>query len=218
MDDKEYQRKMEEHNQEVQARMSGRNDSGTLAGSKGVQQHQANNSGSGGGSCFPSDADVMTPTGWRKISNLSSGDRVIAIDREGRRHSRQVLRVREYRPAPILEVRTSGESVAVTPSHSLLTECGWRRVADLRQGDALLQIAGDHSLQRVTVQSVNATGRFEPVFNLVVESDYTFVVRGCLAHSFSYLRLVRIFAWEAKQRIARMVVGPVRASRRASEA
>lgn len=25
MDDKEYQRKMEEHNQEVQARMSGRN-------------------------------------------------------------------------------------------------------------------------------------------------------------------------------------------------
>jgi len=193
------QERQERHNQEVAARESGRNDSGTQAGSHGVSQHEANqshNQPTTGGSCFPGYTPVLTPKGWKNISQLDVGDEVMSFNERGHLRCKEILRVKRHKPCRILTVRTEGDSFDSTISHSIMTSRGWLTVGKLKNGDVISQVDRNQKIQSSVVTSIEDNQHVEVVFNLIVSGDYTFVTKGCVAHSFTHFRLMRIMASE----------------------
>jgi len=191
------QERQERHNQEVAARESGRNDSGTQAGAHGVSQHEANqphNQSSTG--CFPSYTPVLTPKGWKNISQLYVGDEVMSFNEHGQLRCKEILRVKRHKPCRILTVHTEGDSFDSTASHSIMTNHGWLTVGKLKNGDVILQVDRNQKIQSSLITSIEDSQHVEVVFNLIVSGDYTFVTKGCVAHSFTHLRLMRIMASE----------------------
>lgn len=193
MNDAERQ---ERHNQEVAARESGRNDSGTQAGSHGASQHNSSNATSTGSSCFPSYTQILTPIGWQDITQLNTGDDVMSLNRQGEIQKRRILRVKEYQPNQIVTVHTDGDSFDTTRSHSIMTQRGWVTVAQLQAGDVITQMNQRQQFETQVISAVENNGKTEPVFNLIVQGNYTFIVKGCVAHSFTYFKVFRMITHE----------------------
>lgn len=193
----EQERRQERHNQEVAARESGRNDSGTQAGSHGVSQHEANQShNQSRGACFPGYTPVLTPNGWKNISQLDVGDEVMSFNEHGQLRCKEILRVKRHKPCSILTVHTNGDSFDATVSHSIMTNRGWLTVGKLKNGDVISQVDQNQKIQSSVISSIDDSQHVEAVFNLIVSGNYTFVVKGCVAHSFTHFRLMRIMASE----------------------
>lgn len=150
--------------------------------------------GGGGGkkTCFVGSTPILTPDGWRPISELRQGDPVVSYDETaGTSSVRQVKRLREHKPVNIWEVHLVEHEgpISTTRSHTFLTNRGWRRTSQLRPGDVMTTVAGHEAV----VASVVETGRVAPVFNLLTEVEHTFVAHGCVAHNFTYFRRVRVW-------------------------
>lgn len=150
----------------------------------------------GGGSCFVGSAEVLTPSGPLPIVELQAGDVVVAYDQNLRgTRFRRITERREHGPVRIWELHLEGRSfpIRTTRAHTFLTARGWRRVSELKKGDVLIALGREE-----VVESIKATGVTEPVFNLVVGGECTFVVEGCVVHCFSYFRGIRIW-WQRNQ-------------------
>ena len=117
MDDKEYRRKMDEHNAEVRARETGQHD-GSAAGARGVQQHRMNNpqptGHSGPGSCFTGRSLVMTRCGWKRIDSIEKGDTVLSFDYgSSRLVERMVIKKLKHSPATVWKLSVAGKDKPV---------------------------------------------------------------------------------------------------------
>jgi len=172
-----------------------------MAGAKGVEQHKANNPKhtlNSNTSCFPKCTQILSPGGWRTIGDLIAGDHVISIGRDRESHVREVLRLKRHRPASLVKIFTGDYSFKATLAHSVMTSKGWKTVRRLRIGDELGQLneQGDFIFEQVS--SIDHHAGIEPVFNIIVEKDYTFVVRGCIAHSFTGLRNLQMALSESR--------------------
>lgn len=164
------------------------------------QFRKAGNGGGGGSSCFPGDALVRTATGWKQIRNIEPGTKVTALDEDGRFVEREVLRKKTHGKSEIREVRdTTGATIfRATGSHSVLTKAGWKRVDRLKKGDVVVSYEEDNKTQ-VTQVGINVeVGSEENVYNLVVAGEFTFLVKGCTAHSFTNARELQVSLWRAK--------------------
>ena len=75
-----------------------------------------------------------------------------------------------------------------------MTSRGWLTVGKLKNGDVISQVNGNKKIQSCVVTSIEDSLHVEAVFNLIVSGDYTFVTKGCVAHSFTHFRLMRIIA------------------------
>lgn len=145
--------------------------------------------------CFPGDVLVHTPNGLRRIVELKAGDEVLTYSTRSHRTSiRRVKRKKHYAPSTIINL-TFGDCalpLRVTGSHSLLSESGsWRKARDLSIGDSLLTI-WEGSIRSKKIIAVSSCD-LAPVFNLIVEDNYTFIVdEGYVAHSYSYARWIRM--------------------------
>lgn len=140
--------------------------------------------------CFPGWIEVATPSGCRPVVDLRMGDEVWAWSaREGKRVSSRVTARLAYPPARIWRIDVNGlaGSVFTTAHHCFLSTEGWVRTRDLCAGQRILTAKG---ISRY-IESVSATGRVEPVYNLHVAFEHTFIVDELVAHSFTNLRRLR---------------------------
>ncbi len=167
-----------------------------------------NNSGGGGGGCFTSDTKVKTADGWKEIHLINEGDGVISINNDGQLATRKVLRKKMHLNRRTLRVQTNNSSFGVTEIHSIKTANGnWKRVGQLNVDDVLTHLDDNDQVAEQTIQCIEK-GCSETVYNLIVEGDYTFIVDGCIAHSFTYFRASRIFYYELVRFMSGTVIPP----------
>ena len=144
-------------------------------------------------SCFPSDAKVLTPSGWKAIRQIQAGEFVVSIDPASSRLSaRRVVRRIDHERAQIWEISIEGRDsqIRTTCSHRFLSTKGWVQAHQLKRGDELILI--DENGQREgTVLAVAPTLGFECVHNLRTETDHNFIVDGAVAHNFVRFPLIR---------------------------
>jgi hypothetical protein len=174
--------------------VAGERSSGCMScGGKGWVTDNSSDSGGGRTDCFPGDALVLTPSGYRRIDQLVTGTRIIGVDSSGTATEAVVKRHVPHRPHPILQVRSTipGLSFFATKRHPVLTERGWVRISQLRPGDLVHHLSNNGRIVTHAVESVVKTERIEPVYNIVVDGEHTFAVQGCIAHSFVHFRLLR---------------------------
>lgn len=145
----------------------------------------------GGESCFPRGTKVRTAAGEKPIESIAVGDAVLAATESGELVSRRVVRKFAGRASGVLTLDLGGgQSIRVTPSHTLLTDRGWKQVRSLRVGDRIRI-----STERMTsarIHGAQGSANSEDVFNLVVEGESTFLADGVVANSFTVGRYVRM--------------------------
>lgn len=150
----------------------------------------------GAGGCFAGYSKVLTPSGWKEICSVEPGDEVISLDSNGLLCNRAVLKKISHKNKRTLEIEVGATRINVTPIHSVQTSTGkWKHIGSLKQGESIKYIdskmlLADHKI--VHIRKCDS----EYVFNLIVEDNFNFIVEGCVAHSFSYLKSIRSTAYK----------------------
>lgn len=190
----------------VGGRMVPPSEAGTQASKEAERIRNSGGGGvsGGGGSCFPGDALILTPSGWQSMRQISNGMSVASLGSNGCVVHNKVLKKKAYGISQILEIEgIDGQRLfKATAGHSVLSSSGWRRVGKLTPGEKLTSYDRDGKRREDVVGSVLITQTPEEVFNLVVAGDYNFIVKGCTAHSFTYFRTVRMAYWTARSWLA----------------
>lgn len=154
------------------------------------------------GGCFPAETKILTPNGWKRIVDLSRSSLVLSRDSNNNLRTSRVVRFVEHAPRKTLAVSLSDKtSFSATRVHSILTGRGWLRVGQLRRGDKVYRFDSDGKLSNGSVLSVTSNENLEQVYNLVIGENFTFIVQGCVAHSFTYFRSLRMFSYRALERL-----------------
>lgn len=170
--------------------------------------------GGGGGSCFPPDTKIGTPSGWTNIQDLAEGDLVWVPARNGTLQTREILKAKTYGYTDIYRIVGPGGDLLfrASASHSVRTLDGWKRVSDLDTNDTLISydIFGTR-VERPVTDRPQFCSR-EPVYNLVVDADFTFIVEGCFAHTFTNARSLQMAFWRVRSKL--LGFSPVRWSKR----
>ena len=166
--------------------------------------------GGGGNGCFPAGTSIATPEGACDIALLSKGDLVLAVDiHTGQIRKRKILKIAVHGANRIWVLRFSdGSAIRTTAVHSFLVEGSWKKASQIRGGDTLA-VSSPHGLRDKTVVVSEATESVETVYNLIVDGDFNFIADGILAHSFTYLRALKVAIWSRayRWRPARINVG-----------
>jgi hypothetical protein len=139
----------------------------------------------------------MTAAGLRRIDALDQGDDVYAFcDATNQIVERKIEKHVVHSAARIWEILIldADQPIGTTGCHLFLTRRGWKRTRQLRPGDFLH--TGDGWAK---IQSVQVTTRIEPVYNLIVDGDLTFIADGVVAHSFAYFRVLRTWLHRRKR-------------------
>lgn len=156
-----------------------------------------NSSSGGGGGCFTGETKVKTLNGWKEIHSIKKGDEVFSINREGELSLKAVLSTKMHSNCKTLRISTDKGIFGVTSVHSVqLPNNQWSQVSKLSEGDSIYCLGHDSSLMRAKIQLIEEGG-CETVYNLIVEGNYTFITNGCVAHSFTYFREIRVLMCNA---------------------
>ncbi len=132
-----------------------------------------------GGNCFVAGTPVWTPTGERRIEDITRGDMVLSRDEAtGDVHASRVTRTFTRGAASLVDVVLASEDgrrdrVRVTPEHPFWTrDRGWTSARELTAEEALLDAEGHevHMVSR-TELPMEAT-----VYNFEVEQTHTYFV------------------------------------------
>lgn len=146
-------------------------------------------------SCFSGSSPVLTPTGWRHISNLQPGDFVLSLSLPRLTLEVETVTRRHDHPiAQIWEIHIAGTSspISTTRHHPFLTHQGWVSACQLKPGQILIDM-GSCSKMDQRVRTAVKTERFEPVHNLITTGSHTYVVSGFVVHNFVFARGIRTF-------------------------
>ena len=137
--------------------------------------------------CFPYAALVETPYGPLHIGDLAVGQSVLSYN-DGQFIPRQIIKKIECPPMKVTKVEfDEGYPLRSTWNHVFLTDSGWRRLEKITVGTKLIRANGSSR----TVKNVMVSNECKPVFNLYTVGEHNFVVDGCIAHNFSFLRSLR---------------------------
>lgn len=132
-----------------------------------------------GGGCFPAGERVLTPAGEVPIESLKVGDEVMSFDQSGRIGVSKVEVVHYHECDVVYRVRFWGGEFRVTPNHWVLNQYGsFAEVGTMRIGDALVDQLGH--LRPIIEMFYEAQ---EPVYNLTVTPDHTFIAGGIRVHN-----------------------------------
>src|SRR5437667_12080755 len=83
--------------------------------------------------CVPSKQVVNAVGGAKPAREVKVGDRLWTLD-QGYLKETGVTQVTSRKTREIVEVRTTGGSIRLTPDHPLMTESGWQEAQDLGPG------------------------------------------------------------------------------------
>lgn len=145
-----------------------------------------------GSTCFSFDTKISTPTGLQNIVDLKQGDKVVSISLSGQTTNQRVLKKVCHKADYIWKIElVDGKIISTTKSHSFLLETGWKKASEIVAGDNILGKGGNtHS-----VKKSYQTQELQPVFNLIIDGNYTFIANGVQVHSFTHFRVLRMFFW-----------------------
>ncbi len=123
---------------------------------------------------FSADTDVATPEGDRDISEIETGDRVLAYDEAtGKLGSYEVTHVWIHDDPVILYLKIGDEVVVTTPDHPFYTrERGWVKAGELKPGEHVRKADGSYGV----VRSLRLVEREQRMYNLTVEDVHTYFV------------------------------------------
>lgn len=109
--------------------------------------------------CVTLDTAILTPAGYVPIALLTEGDRVVAINRVGKRETLPIVRTREKAESYILKVTAhTGKHVECSPSDRLMTSAD-----DRTETFAGERQEGDELHDGVTIKSIERLGERKPV-------------------------------------------------------
>lgn len=127
-------------------------DTTTLTGSKGTGTGQRPGAGSGASStdsintCFPCYVKVMTPDGYKQISEITVGDFVITFDNDLNLYERRVIRKYIHDGEQKSDVYryhiSNGKTIDITDNHPVLTNNGFVNIGELKIGDGIITYNG----------------------------------------------------------------------------
>lgn len=137
--------------------------------------------GGGGGGCFRAGTKVQLEHGKQKsIDELREGDEILSFDECGDLHVSKVTKLHIHKePQPILKVSFWRGHVHITPNHWVLNQySSFVEIQTLSTDDALVDGMGH--LRPITSAELVAS---EPVYNLTVEPNHTFIADGIRVHN-----------------------------------
>jgi predicted lipid-binding transport protein (Tim44 family) len=136
----------------------------------------------GGGGCFPAGTVIQTPTGRTPIEKLSAGDRVRAVNTEGKTIEAGVEKLFATRSA-IITIETERGALRTTPEHPVgLPGGSFLEAGKLRPGQKVL-VWNDGILNPAGVIRTSTQQHEEVVYNLSVDSPHTFLAGDFLVHN-----------------------------------
>jgi len=144
-------------------------------------------SGQGGGGCFAARTMVLMADGSEKaIEEIVVGD-MVRTPLHGTMRSRRVTKVSHHALQCVIMLRTTGDTVVVTPNHRFRSGGKWMRADEMKIGD---RIAGHpHSVKIIERDSREIC----VVFNIYVEESSSFFANGLCVCSYSWWPNVRCF-------------------------
>ncbi len=146
--------------------------------------------------CFALGTRVFTPSGLRAIETLVRGDTVWSVNEHCVLEPKAVLHLVKHPPEQILSIEVSGPFIIrTTPNHSFFRDGRWVRAGQLRPGDAIDGVTENGRSFSYVIQAATMTTETSPVFNLIVDDNFSFVAESVFAHSFTRLRAVRMALW-----------------------
>jgi hypothetical protein len=132
--------------------------------------------------CFPAGTAIHVVGGTMPIERVHEADIIVTVTPDGTSSQRKVMSVFSTKNR-LIEVQTDAGNLVTTETQPLCLADGKLRAAgELKTGDQICRW-DDGKRQTATVRSVLVTGRYEQVFNLVVEDLAIFVADGFLARS-----------------------------------
>ena len=129
-------------------------------------------------------------------TSISGGMRIRSFDSSsGSLDPRRVIKRLDHAHSTLWRVVfDDGAVLRVTRGHSLRAETGWKRADALVPGDNV-QALKEGRLAKRSVIEVAELSESEPVYNLVVERDFTFIPEGVVVHSFTRCRTAQVAFW-----------------------
>lgn len=132
--------------------------------------------------CFPAGTPISVAGGTKPVESIRVGDRLITVSAEGKAGTGTVSSVFITRNR-LLEIHTEAGILVTTVTQPLALTTGVLRGAgDLKQGDNIYRWVDG---KRVTTKviAVEATPRYESVYNVVLGEPTLFIADGYLARS-----------------------------------
>lgn len=140
--------------------------------------------------CFPYSAQILTLKGEVPIGETYVGQIILSRRKDGVLVPRPIVKKLVHDLSPLVKVEfTSGKSFECVDVHSFLTDKGWLAVKKMHEGDRIVQAR--QSVDQGIIKSITPTGKMEPVFNLYTQGEHNFIANGCVAHNFTYFRMLR---------------------------
>lgn len=140
--------------------------------------------GAGGGGCFRKGSLVQLEGGKTKpIELINVGDEVLSFDESGAIHVSKVTHIHHHsQPEPLLAVSFWGGKIHITPNHWVLNQYNaFVEMGALTTHDALVDGMGH--LRPITGATAIEP---EPVYNLTVFPNHTFICDGIRVHNGGY--------------------------------
>lgn len=112
------------------------------------------------------------------IEDIQIGDMVLTHTGQYRPVTATMSRI----PEEIIEISTDKRTIRITPNHPILSMSAtegkyWRMAGDLCVGDVLVSLDGYEAIQRILSVPV------EPVYNISVSVDESYVANGIIVHN-----------------------------------
>lgn len=133
-----------------------------------------------GSGCFAGHTKILTPSGSKRIDEVSVGDEVICFDDLGNLAVSKVLKVHEHLEATNLYYVWGGEILEATPNHWVLNQYNaFAQIDTLGPDDCLIDARGH---LRPIIKKEDGASQCK-VYNLTVHAYHTFIADGIRVHN-----------------------------------
>ncbi len=138
-------------------------------------------------SCVAAGARVLTPTGWKKIEDLSIGDEIISICEESGKSENSAIVAIKQATREVGEFRIDGKILMLTSDHPVFCpeSQSYEPAGDwfLGKRTSLFLFSGEE-LRKEELTSVKSHVGISEVFDLTVQSEHhNFIAEGVLVHN-----------------------------------
>lgn len=177
----------------------------TACGGKGDDRPHSRDKfrkGSGSTGCFTYDTKVLTPTGLKNIVDLNPGDSVISVSNNGEASNQLVFKRINHVKNQIWKIQFEGEQIiSTTKVHSFLLTTGWKKASEIVANDEILGAGGE----KCKVRSSYLSDEYEPVYNLIIKGNYTFIAEGMQVHCFTHFRMYQMLLWNCISKTSKII-------------